>query len=201
MKSYKKDIASLVLRSMLAGMTIGFGCIAYVLNIDNKILGSFLFSLALLTVLVQEMILYTGKIGFVENIYDGVIMIPVMLFNMVGIYIVGRIITYTSLDFSAVIPLVNAKLSAPDISSFILAICCGVMMYFAVYNFKKEKHPLYVIMPIMCFILCGFEHCIADMGYFAIAAVPFDTNFFIKMGLYIAGNGIGSLIFSKLNIG
>ena len=75
------------------------------------------------------------------------------------------------------------------------------MMYFAVYNFKEEKHPLYVIMPIMCFILCGFEHCIADMGYFAIAAVPFDTNFFIKMGLYIAGNGIGSLIFSKLNIG
>ena len=68
------------------------------------------------------------------------------------------------------------------------------MMYLAVDLWKKNKNPLYVIMAIMIFILAGFDHCIANMYYFAINPIPAKTMrtlvFFI---INIIGNSIGSL--------
>ena len=187
-------------KSLLAGIAIGFGCVANVLYCpDNKIIGSFLFSLALLTVCMQRMNLFTGKIGYMNSFKDAALLIVMLILNCFGIYIFSKVMLMTTLDFSNVYNIVNAKMSSSDISSFILAICCGVMMYFAVENFRQIQNPLFIIMPIMCFILCGFEHCIANMGYFALANTPMDMQWLSKMGLFILGNAVGSLLYSKLN--
>ena len=53
-------------------------------------------------------------------------------------------------------------------------------------------------MPIMFFILCGFEHCVANSGYFAMAKVPLSLDLFVRLGLMVLGNAIGALIFTKL---
>ena len=49
----------------------------------------------------------------------------------------------------------------------------GVLMYLAVIGYKKAKDSLHgiaaVLFAIVGFIVCGFEHSIADMGYLAIA--------------------------------
>ena len=76
------------------------------------------------------------------------------------------------------------------------------MMYFAVNGWKKTGNPIAVIMPIMFFILCGFEHCVADYGYFMMykfkEAIDYDyhTGMFILTA--IVGNALGSLTFSKI---
>ena len=81
--------------------------------------------------------------------------------------------------------------------SIILAIGCGAMMHIAVYLFKRGKHPLYVIMPIMFFILCSFEHCVADAGYFGMAHVVPNLDVLGRLFTMVIGNGIGSLILTK----
>lgn len=50
-----------------------------------------------------------------------------------------------------------------------------------------KRNPLIVIMAITTFILCGFEHCIADMSYIATKA---DTYWAFLL-LVVAGNAIG----------
>ena len=192
-----QSLTCFILKSILAGITIGFGCIVYVLH--GGILGSFLFSLALLTVVMQNMNLYTGKIGYIKNIKDFMYMMLMAVFNFIGIGLFAWMMTFTSLDYSSVNTIIQNKLSMPDISSFILAICCGVMMYIAVDNFKKALHPFFIIMPIMLFILCGFEHCIANVGYFVLGQTDVTLDSISKVLIYVAGNAVGSLIYSKLN--
>lgn len=49
-------------KSILAGILIGLGCVIYVASPINYV-GSFLFSLALLTIMVKGLYLYTGKVA------------------------------------------------------------------------------------------------------------------------------------------
>jgi formate/nitrite transporter len=200
--------AAFVSRSVLAGMLIGLGCVAYVLALpDNKVLGSFLFSLGLISVILQQLNLFTGKIGYLRfGMADICRLIWMLIWNFAGICMLGALFCYTRLDMSQAASLMAVKLSDSLLSLFILGIGCGVMMYLAVDNFKRHRHPLYVVLPIMFFILCGFEHCIADMGYFAIAVCSgFDTwtvaDIAVRITVIVAGNAVGSILVNKFSLG
>ena len=83
-------------------------------------------------------------------------------------------------------------------------------MYLAVNGWRKTSNPLLVIMPIMFFILCGFEHCIANYGCFwswitvdgfanvAARIVQLHSGFCNNLLIMIVGNALGSLTFSKI---
>ena len=60
-----KKYLDFFIKGIYAGIMIGIGGIAY-LAIPNKIVGSFIFSIGLLTVCMYGMNLYTGKIGYME---------------------------------------------------------------------------------------------------------------------------------------
>ena len=83
------------------------------------------------------------------------------------------------------------------LSSFILAMGCGAMMHIAYYNFNKGKNPLYVILPIMFFMLAGFEHCVANCGFFAMGKVDMSVQDWTRLALIVLGNGVGSWVFTK----
>ena len=61
-----KEYADFLIKGVYAGIMIGIGGIAF-LSLENKIAGSFFFSLGLLTVCMYGMNLYTGKIGYILN--------------------------------------------------------------------------------------------------------------------------------------
>ena len=63
--------------------------------------------------------------------------------------------------------LCQTKLSDSLASILILAFFCGILMYVAVEGFRSGGNPLIVIFSVSVFILCGFEHCIANMFYFS----------------------------------
>ena len=60
------DKIKIFIKSIYAGFMIGVGGIVY-LSLDNKAIGSLLFSFGLLTIVTQGFYLYTGKIGFVKK--------------------------------------------------------------------------------------------------------------------------------------
>ena len=209
----KSETLTFYLQSLLAGALIGMGDLIYVVS-ANKILGSFLFSLGLLSILIKGFPLYTGRIGYVTswndiwNIRKG--MLPIIFFNFIGIALVCALAGETRLDLSGVDAMVSTKTMQSSFSSLYLSWGCGAMMYLAVNGWKKHSHPILVIMPIMFFILCGFEHCIADYGYFwmwigedgfshfsdRICQLP--LGFCSNLLVMIVGNALGSLTFSKL---
>lgn len=202
-----------LIQGLLAGMLIGMGDIVYVVN-ESHIVGSFLFSLGLISILVKGYPLYTGRIGYVErpsdlwNLRQG--MLPIILTNFIGIAIVCTLVNQTRLDVSAVEGMCRVKLDQSWVSALGLSWGCGAMMYLAVNGWRKTSNPLLVILPIMFFILCGFEHCIANFGYFWmwLTAGGWDQfltrmaecpmGFSVNLLIMIVGNALGSLTFSKI---
>ncbi len=195
----KKQYLDYIIKGIYAGIAIGMGGIAY-LAISNKIVGSFIFSIGLLTVCMYSLNLYTGKVGYIlVNKASCVIELVLSLIgNFIGTFIVGNLMRLTR--FSTYIEtaksIVSTKLSDNILSIFILSILCGIIMYIAVNNYKKESSDIgkyiLIIMGVMAFILCGFEHCVANMFYFSIAGV-WSIKVLLYLLVMIAGNSVGSV--------
>ncbi|HIX57432.1 MAG TPA: formate/nitrite transporter family protein [Candidatus Anaerobiospirillum pullistercoris] len=183
------------IKSLLAGILIGLGCVIYVAS-PIKYVGTFLFSLGLMTILIKGYYLYTGKVGdFVPS--ATLRLIYMFVLNGIACGATTYLFTLTRIDLSAIDHVVEAKLNDTMLSSFILAMGCGAMMHIAYYCFSKGKHPLYVIMPIMFFMLAGFEHCVANCGFFAMGKVNMVPEHWLRLALIVIGNGVGSMIFTK----
>ena len=89
------------------------------------------------------------------------------------------------------------KLNDSLFSILILSIFCGILMFIAVDTFKESQGStikvIAVFVPVMVFILSGFEHVIANMYYFAIANTwTFDT--IIALIVMTIGNSIGGML-------
>lgn len=189
-----REVYEVFVKAVLAGFMICFGCIVF-LSCEEKIVGATLFSFGLLTIVCRELWLYTGKIGYLRQV-GFLKMVVTILGNLVGSLILGSIIRLTRYGEALIAKadaLYVAKLEDSLVSIFILSIACGVMMYLAVDSYRKCKSWLFVILPVVIFIMCGFEHSIANMGYFTIAG-----GWSMKAALYIVvmaiGNGVGSAI-------
>ena len=177
----------------LAGILIGIGCIANVVS-NNAILGSFLFSLALLSICILQLKLCTGAFGYInnkENLKDCFVM---LLSTIAGVSFICYIAAnFSSIDIDAY-TIVNNKLNEVWYDALVRGIGCGILIYLAVECFKLYKHPLVVIMPVMGFIICGFDHCIANYGYMVLNNTYWTNN----MIYWVLGNAIGSLMISKI---
>jgi len=184
------------IKAVISGFMIAFGCIIY-LMCPNKMVGALLFSFGLLTIVCRELYLFTGKIGYIRQV--GIVNILLtILGNFVGTYIIGTTIQLTRLPIAeSVSSVVSTKLNDSIPSLFILSIACGVMMYLAVDSYKKSRSWLFVILPVVIFILSGFEHSIANMCYFTLANT-WEPRTFLLIGVMILGNAVGSWI---MNLG
>ena len=191
-----KIMYGVFIKAILSGFMIAFGCIIY-LMCPNKMVGALLFSFGLLTIVCRELYLFTGKIGYIRQV--GIVNILLtILGNFVGTYIIGTTIQLTRLPIAeSVSSVVSTKLNDSIPSLFILSIACGVMMYLAVDSYKKSRSWLFVILPVVIFILSGFEHSIANMCYFTLANA-WEPRTFLLIGVMILGNAVGSWI---MNLG
>ena len=198
-KKIKKYVDSL-LKGVYAGFMIGIGAIAF-LSLENKVLGSFFFSIGLLTICMYAMNLYTGKVGYIlinkiEYIYE---LLLGLLGNFIGTFIIGKLILLTRASNinEKALSLVNIKLNDNLLSIFILSIFCGILMYIAVNNYKKVGTEIGkyigIFMCVMTFILCGFEHCIANMAYITIANA-WSWKALLYVLIMILGNSFGAIL-------
>lgn len=191
------------LKSILAGIMIAVGGTVY-LSLDNKVVGASLFTIGLVSVLLCNFNLYTGKIGYLVNNFNLKYikeMFITLVGNFIGASFIGFILRYTRIYSnvkSKADILAGAKLNDSLLSIFILSIFCGLLMYFAVNGFKKVNDfgkYLVVYLGVVVFILCGFEHCIANIYYFSVADV-WSLKTLGYVGVMILGNSLGSFILS-----
>ena len=191
-------------KSFLAGIMIAIGGTVF-LSIENKVIGASLFSIGLFGVLIYNLNLYTGKIGYLITNLNLKELIITLIGNFIGACSVGFILRYTRIYdkiYEKSLILANAKLNDNILSIFILSIFCGLLMYYAVNGFKKQTDfgkYLVVYLGVAVFILCGFEHCIANMYYFSVADI-WSLKTLGYTGIMVLGNSIGSFIIPLCNL-
>lgn len=193
-----KNIFNLIAKSILAGLLISLAGIVY-LSCANNIIGSLLFSLGLISVILLEANLFTGKIGYVNSKQSILDSLLILIFNLITAVIVGLIYRYIS---NAAVKIVNLKLlifSETWWLTGLKAVGCGAAIYLSVEGYKKSKSLIPVILGVMTFILAGWNHCIADCFYMAagstsVLAIPYVL-------VVIIGNSFGSLLIRLLQLG
>ncbi len=186
------DKRQMFIKAIYAGFMIGIGGMIY-LSVDNKVIGALLFSFGLLTIVAQGFYLYTGKVGFIKSIREVLDMLIIIAGNLVGTFIAACMSRAAGLSISS-LELTARKLDNSLLHIFLLSILCGVMMYLAIDNHKRAKNLLFIIAPVMIFILVGFEHSIANMFYFHLAAC-YTPKAFGYLAVMLLGNGIGAKVF------
>jgi len=188
------------IKAVIAGIAISTGGVIY-LTLDNHIAGSFLFTIGLFTIYTFGFHLFTGKICYIVGEKPSYLLtiLVVYLGNFAGTLGMGSIFRHTKI--SRLIPhaseIVSLKLADTMFSTFIMAMMCGIMMYIAVVGFQTIQDEigkyLALVLPVMVFILSGYEHSIADMFYFTMAGA-WSVKAFFYIVVISAGNLTGGCL-------
>lgn len=186
------------LKAILAGIFIGIGGTAY-LMVDTKIIGALLFSVGLFAICTMKFNLFTGKVCYaLNNGFDyNINLILIWVGNLIGTFLVGFLESFTSLDIQQkAIKLCEAKLDQSLLSAFILAFFCNILIYLAVEGFSSNKDSLgkylSILFGVVVFIMCGFEHCVANMYYFSVAGM-WSIQTIMCILIMTIGNALGGL--------
>lgn len=201
---FVKDLFSAV----LAGVMISFGGAVYLAcaAVDKAPLGAILFSLGLSVILIMGFLLFTGKTAYLlENKPSYILyLLTIWLGNILGCMLMGLLVQLAKPNLGETAKnLCEAKLGQAPWQTIILGALCGILVYIAVDFFRsdddKKSLPKYILVftCVPAFILCGFEHSVADMFYFAASSAY--SLYTVKGMIYILlvslGNLIGAVLF------
>ncbi len=162
---------------VLAGLSIALGGTVF-LSLENKVLGALFFTVGLFAVCTFGFNLFTGKVCYVfDNDGAYAAALPVIwLGNLAGAWLTAALEGATRFGpalAERAQAVSAAKLGDSPLSLFILAVFCDILIYVAVEGYKSNPHPvgkyLAIFFGVTVFILCGFEHCVANMYYFSMA--------------------------------
>ena len=178
----------------MAGVCISVGCLVN-LSCDNRYIGAFLFAFGLITICQFEYSLFTGKVCYLDD-YKTLALI--LFFNFIGCIITALIsnIAYPIKLNEAINMVCINKLSQSLLSVFFLGVLCNMMIYFAVDGYRRGN-VIILISAIAIFILCGFEHCVANAFYFAFYIIKERTvslSIVAFLIVNIFGNYIGGSV-------
>lgn len=182
------------IKAILAGIMISIGGMVF-LSAEQKIVGALLFSTGLISVVLLGFNLFTGRIGYVldssktENIDTALSVVG----NLVGCIIVGLI----NSPVGNVVKMCEGKLDKSLLRALIDGVFCGLLIYVCVQIYKKHGKLIGILLCIPTFILCGFEHCIADMFYMINARI-FTVDSVLFVCTVVIGNTVGGLLIPAL---
>ncbi len=197
-----KKYISFFADSFLAGIFLSIGCAVNCAS-GSALAGAFLFSLGLFAIISFKLSLFTGKAGYIVSkppIY--ILEVLVTFFgNAAGALCSGLLISptrFASLFYEKADSAFSAKASDSPLSIFILAVFCGILMYTAVEGNRllNEKGnfigALFItVMPVVIFIIAGFNHCVADTAYFFLGGAKSFPLYLRYIVPAFFGNALG----------
>ncbi len=179
------------LKSILAGLLIGIGGMVF-LSCENRYVGALLFSVALLSILLFRFQLYTGMIGYITE--SGAAFAWDTLLAVIGNFLGAFVTGWLRPPMGNVVSLCEARLQKGVPTILVDALLCGILIFLCVDIFKKQNRIIAVFFCIPTFILCGFEHCVADAFYFASARMLTASGTPLFLTLVVLGNAVGALL-------
>jgi len=197
----KLSISKMLALGLMAGMFIalaGVGATIAPATIESaslaKLIGAAVFPVGLAMVLIAGSELFTGNCLIIIPVLEKEAKLSAMLKNWLFVYIgnfVGSILiaaltvyggTFSLFGNAAAVSLIKtavAKVSLTFSDALLRGILCNLLVCIAVWMTFAAKDIVgkvaALFLPIMLFVLAGFEHSIANM-------------FFIPAGLFASGN-------------
>lgn len=172
-------------KSIIAGIMISIGCIVN-LSCDNKYIGALLFCVGLITILMYQWNLYTGKVCYIpyNNKKYIAMVVAILIGNILGCSIIGMSpqVTPTSICLT--------KLSYDLKTILFKSIMCGMLIYISVESYIRHKTFIPTLFCIPVFILSGYIHVVADSFYFVNARVINEQVIWYIL-IAAIGNAIG----------
>lgn len=163
--------------------------------------GALFFSLGLITIVTFKYDLFTGKAGLLATKeIKAKRLIGIWFGNFVGAIVCAVLVSMTPSGQTLACKAADIVALRSGQSAFvnlILGIYCGMLMYIAVTGFKVTQNYLFIVAPVAFFILCGFNHCVADMFYTSLGATQWRD--FIHLIPTTIGNVIGTNIIPCIN--
>lgn len=187
--------------SFLAGVSVGIAGFGYLAARDSgagymeakEIVGSILFSFALLAVVNYKMLLYTGTAGFVKKGEMGRLGL-ILLGNIIGCAAVALMARLSIMPLQQTAQgILEFRLTISPLSGGILAIGCGFIMTTAV-TFARKGNNLPLMIGVPLFIVCGFPHCVADIFYYLTAPLAFWQAHLCEILVYYVAIVIGNFV-------
>lgn len=186
--------------SLCAGILITIGGTVF-LSCENKTVGAVLFSVALLCICYKSYYLFTGKIGYIveQHTKQDFLNLDVGLFgNLAATFFLGMLLrTILPNIGEKAAEMCSAKLAQFPLYTFIRGFFCGILMYLAVSIYKEKNSVLGILFCVPVFILCGFEHSIADMFYLGASGI-YSVKIILFTALVVAGNTFGAIVLPLL---
>ncbi len=202
----------LILKSVLAGMSIAFGAIVYCIckGMGQDIIGAALFSVGILLVIEFDFKLLTSYVpkyaplGVEENrakeygkYFRNCLL--VLLFNFLGAALAALIVSVTRVYDETFMEIVNSiahhKVEDSLLSVFIMSLFCGIIIACICKAEKWKNNVGYIIVLITVFIVCGFDHVVANSFYLVLSKELFSLTGVIYFLVNFIGNFIGGFLF------
>ncbi|MDD6511707.1 formate/nitrite transporter family protein [Sharpea azabuensis] len=224
----KKRPIGYFISSMMAGAFIGFGnilinTIGGLLNgaPATKIVMGAAFGIALSLVVIAGAELFTGNTlvmsaGVMKkkvSIKDMLILFVVCwIGNLAGSVLLAWLFELSGMNTPATAKFLAtgalAKMSAGALQLFVRGILCNILVCLAVWcGFRCKSDSGKLIMVFWClfaFIICGFEHSIANMTQLSVAllnpaGLPITlSGYFYNLIIVTLGNIVGGIVFVAL---
>lgn len=194
----------ILISAILAGFCIGLGGMLF-LAIDNKVIGASLFSTGLFIICTKGYHLFTGKVcyAFRNDRSYAISLLLIWVGNLIGTAgtaVIVRASRAASLAEKAA-SICEVKAGDSYLSLFLLGILCNIFIFIAVDGFRNNKHEIAkyaaIYLGVVGFILCGAEHCVADMFYYHVAGV-WSVNMIVRILVITAGNAVGGILAERL---
>ncbi|MBQ9730318.1 MAG: formate/nitrite transporter family protein [Clostridia bacterium] len=199
--------------ALFAGVVIGVGatCFLYATYASEnetlgRVIGGTLFALGIFAIIAFEMRLFTGMVANIPSMHrNEVWQLPVcFLFNALGVIMTAALVQFTPLG-KTVIPLgatlIEGKLADGlwTVKSLVSGVFCGVLITMSILAPKYAPQKglsttLGVMLPIVVFAFCGFDHSVANMFYFySLGEISWRVVGYIA--LTVVGNILGGTAF------
>lgn len=190
-KKTASPVWRLLLLGIVAGAFIAFGCVATNTSAHSltdvstaRTVSGLLFPGGISMVILMGAELFTGNCMMVLSVIDKKITVLQLLKNWIFVYI-GNFLGSVLVAFACAnigqfnysnggLAVYTMKLAVTKTSlsfghALVLAIFCNVLVCFAVFSSLAAKDVvgriLGTFLPIAFFVICGFEHCVANMYY------------------------------------
>lgn len=165
-------------KSILAGVLISFGALFAIAAAPyGNVAQGLCFSVGLFGVFCCDAHLFTGQVLGIQHVWDGEKPLRDVLRTWAGVWcgnLIGAVcvalvaaMAHEDVSYAA-----QYKAALPWGELLARAALCNVMVCLAVWARRKGVPELSAaLLPVACFVACGFEHSVADMFYMGLGAI------------------------------
>jgi formate/nitrite transporter len=230
-KKARLPLLSQLILSLLGGAFIGMGALFYVLIHSDASLGfaarqvfaALSFCLGMLLVVVAGAELFTGNnlivmaraqglIGSGDVLRNWTIVFAGNLMGTVGLALLVVLSGHPGMNDGAIgrdyLHIAEAKAALPFFAALWRGVLCNALVCLAIWMSYAGRSVIdkavAIIFPIAAFVAAGFEHCIANLYYFAMALLldpHLSMPLLAGMGRNLAAVVIGNVIGGSVLVG